>query len=113
MASGKDLIGNWLINGNGSPGTMTIFAAADNGPVELEVSFDDVNRKDLWTGTWSPGAREIVLNRQLPGDVTQTYTGHLGDNHPPELIFGGAFTQSDVGALEFGWFAVYRGIKID
>ena len=105
MASGADLVGNWSINANGSSGGMSIFSAADDGPVELTVGFNDVNRQDNWSGTWRPETREIVLRRELPNNVVQTYTGYLGDNHPPSLIFGGSFTESDAGDFQFGWFA--------
>ena len=112
MVTGQDLVGGWSFNGNGSSGAMTIFNAVDNGEVNLRVGFSDVNREDRWTGRWRPEAREIVLTRELPDGVTQTYTGHLGDNHPPHLIFGGSFTQSEAGATEFGWFAEWMSILI-
>jgi hypothetical protein len=105
MATGADLVGNWSFNGNGSAGTMEIFSAIDDGPVTLRVHFDGLAREDPWSGTWSPGRREIILSRILPGGVIQTHTGHLGDNSPPSLIFGGSFTELDAGNLQFGWFA--------
>jgi hypothetical protein len=108
VATAEDLLGNWSINANGSPGGMSIFRVVDDGPVELRVRFNDQNREDRWNGTWHPGNREIQLRRELPNNATQTYTGYLGDNHPPSLIFGGSFTQSGSGDFQFGWFAQWQ-----
>jgi hypothetical protein len=108
MATGADLIGNWSINGNGTPGWMTISSATDDGPVELRVSFSNLQREDRWAGNWSPDRREIILVRSLPGNQSQTYTGYLGDNAPGPLIFGGSFTQTDAAANKFGWYAEWQ-----
>ena len=108
------VVGYWSINGNGSSGSMAIFSQDTQGNLEVDVSFQDVNRTDAWTGVWDDGAGQIVLTRQLPNSVTQTYTGYLGDNHPEiALILGGSFTESDVPTnaprTQFGWFAQYTG----
>ncbi len=105
MANGKELVGTWAVNCNGSRGGMTILDAVDDGDVVLRVGFTDVARPDNWDGTWHPGQREIVLTRHLPGGATQTYQGYLGDNHRDLLMFGGSFTQSDANGVQFGWFA--------
>jgi hypothetical protein len=100
------LFGVWEFNGNGSPGSMSIFSQDAQGNLEVKVSFQDVNRTDPWTGVWNEAARQITLTRQLPNNVTQTYIGYLGNNHPEiALIFGGSFTESDAGNLQFGWYA--------
>ena len=100
------LTGNWEFNGNGSPGYMSIFNQDAQGNLRVEVSFKDVDRTDQWTGVWNEAARQITLTRRLPNNVLQTYIGYLGDNHPEiALIFGGSFTETDAGNLQFGWFA--------
>ena len=103
-----DLVGNWSINGNGTPGSMTIFSAVDEGPVELRVSFSNLNREDRWNGTWSPSKRQLTLTRALPNNTSQTYTGYLGDNAPGPLIFGGSFTETDAAGTRFGWYAQWQ-----
>jgi hypothetical protein len=87
---------------------MTIYDALDDGNVKVRVIYDDVTREDSWTGTWRPATRAMVLTRELPDGLTQTYTGYLGDNDPSHLIFGGDFTQTDAGDTKFGWFAEWQ-----
>jgi hypothetical protein len=103
-----DLVGNWDFNGNGSPGTLTIYSQDAQGNLTLKVIFQDVTRIDPWTGVWKAATRQITLTRHLPNNVTQTHVGYIGTNHPEiALIFGGSFTESDAGATQFGWYAKY------
>lgn len=85
---------------------MTIRGQDPQGNLNVEVSFQDVNRRDQWTGGWNEVARQMSLTRQLPNNVTQTHIGYLGDNHPEiALILGGSFTESDAENLRFDWYA--------
>jgi hypothetical protein len=105
MATGKDLVGNWSFNANGSRGGMTIFNANDGGAVALRVGLGDDARQEKWDATWLPAERKIILDRHLPTGATQRYTGYLGDNNPPNLAFGGSFVESELGDTQFGWSA--------
>jgi len=93
---------------------MSIFAVDGQGNLNVTVSFTDVTRQDAFEGTWNDSAGQITLIRHLPNNITQTYIGFLGDNHPEiALILAGSFTESDVPAnaarTQFGWFAQYTG----
>lgn len=111
-----DLAGTiWDFNANGSPGSLTIFEQDPAGQLRLDVVFDGLDRTDPWSGAFDDAAKQITLVRQLPGQVTQTHLGYLGDNDPGRLIFGGSFTESDIprpGRTEFGWFAIFRSTLI-
>jgi|SRR5579859_1277849 len=102
---------SWAFNGNGSPGTMTVLSVDLQGNVEVTVTFDGLNRQDRFIGVWNESAKELTLTRYMPNNVTQTYTGYLGDNDPDALIFGGSFTESDIASTAartmFGWYAKY------
>ena len=117
--SANNLIGTWSFNSNGTVGAMTIFRARSNlltgtATLEVSVSFPSISRQDKWTGIWSISTKVITLTRtmQVANTVTQTYTGFMGDNDPPRLLFGGFFTQSDVPATaprtKFGWSANWQ-----
>jgi hypothetical protein len=105
-----DITGAWLFNGNGSTGSMLIYYVDRQGNLDLVVRFTGLDRVDRWQGVWNDTNKEITLTRALPNNTTQDHTGFLGDNDPNNLIFGGSFTESDVGGprFNFGWFAQWQ-----
>jgi len=107
-----DITGTYSFNGNGSTGTMTIRSVDSQGNLDVRVTFDGLDRKDNWVGTWDDQAKLITLTRFLPNNVTQNHIGYLGDNPPGPSILAGSFTQSDIPAnaarIHFGWFAIWQ-----
>ncbi len=102
-----DISGNWDINTNGTTGELRIVPPIDPNNLQVSVAFSGFDRVDPWTGTWDDVAKELRLERVLPGNITQSYVGFLGDNDPSNQILAGSFTESDVtsGRTNFGWFA--------
>jgi len=106
------LVGEWVLNANGSVGTMVIDRVEPGGKVALRMTFSDIGREEVVSGTWDPASKTIALLRVLGGNVTQSYTGFLGGNHPSNVILAGGFTQSDIPQTAprtiFGWSAQLR-----
>src|SRR5260370_32050740 len=95
----------WRINGNGSQGLLTL-ASNDNVSLNGSIKFDDTGeRTDAVEGVWDDAASKITLTRFLPGGVTQTFTGFLGDNHAENLILAGSITDSVNPGISSGWVA--------
>ena len=105
------ILGFWQINVNDSEGALRLFL--DNqGNLQGKMTFQDAQRVDDVTNiSWNDAAGEISFVRHLgQTNVTQTYTGFLGDNHADQLLsLAGWFTESDIPATaprtRFGWFA--------
>jgi hypothetical protein len=102
------IAGTWRINANGSLGTL-ILTSPDNRVLQGTITFPDTgNRTDKVKGIWDNTAGVINFNRFLPNNVTQNYTGFLGDNHPENILLAGLFAQSNgQGPRDrFGWYAI-------
>ena len=101
-----DLIGVWEFNGNGWPGRLYITEQDEQGNLSVSVKFQDREFEEQLIGVWTEGARQITLTRTLPNNITQTHIGYIGDGRPDlALNFGGSFTESDAGNVQFGWYA--------
>ncbi len=95
----------WRINANGSLGTLTL-QSNDNVSLQGSITFDDTGgRVDQIEGGWDDVASKITLTRFLPGGVTQTFIGFLGNNHPDQLILAGSITDSVNPGISSGWAA--------
>lgn len=107
-ATEYNVAGTWRINANGSLGTLTL-TSPNNRVLQGTITFPDTgNRVDKVKGFWDNTAGVINFTRFLPNNVTQNYTGFLGDNHPANILLAGLFSQSNGHGPRdrFGWYAI-------